>query len=173
MFNCSTTKDLSEENDEQVPLACTSQLQQWHKKGGGANIAPQPVMEVQVNKIKDDEVSSRSGVKCLLYEARMKSVHDKTAEQILKNTLRNIDPNMGLSQMAGVETEDNDLRDTKFGPCQVGSYLCYQVAVTESNFKASESIDCIPTLQAPNKEGFNFPRFPLRNIENMAIPDNL
>ena len=38
LFNCSTTKDLSEEDDEHVPLACTSQLQQWHKKGGGANI---------------------------------------------------------------------------------------------------------------------------------------
>ena len=69
LFNCSTTKDLSGEDDENVPLACTSQLQQWHKKGGGANIAPQPVMEVQVNKIKDDGTSSRSGLKCLLYDA--------------------------------------------------------------------------------------------------------
>ena len=103
----------------------------------------------------------------------MKTGHDKNAEQVLKNTLRNIDPNMGLSQMADVETEHNDFRDTRFGPCQVGSYLCYQVAVTESNFKATASIDCIPRLQVPNKEGLNFPRFPLRNIENMAIPENL
>ena len=87
----------------------------------------------------------------------MKTVHDKNAEQILKNTLRNIDPNMGLSQLAGMETEDDDFRDTKFGPCQVGLYLSYQVAVTESNFKATASIDCIPRLQAPNKEGLNFP----------------
>lgn len=99
-----------------MPYGCTLQLQQWHKKGGGANIAPQPVMEVQVNKIKDDDGTSRSGLKCLLYEARMKTVHDKNAEQVLKNTLKNIDPNMGLSQMAGVETEDNDFRDTKFSP---------------------------------------------------------
>ena len=173
LFNCSTAKDLCEEDDQHVPLACTSQLQQWHKKGGGANIAPQPVMEVQVSKIKDDDGTSRSGLKCLLYEARMKTVHDKNAEQLLKNTLRNIDPNMGLSQMAGLETEDNYSRDTKFGPCRVGSYLSYQVAVTESNFKATASIDCIPRLQAPNKEGLNFPRFPLRNIETMEIPENL
>ena len=174
LFNFSTTKDLSEEDDEHVPLACTSQLQQWHKKGGGANIAPQPIMEVQVNKTKDDDdARSRSGLKCLLYEARMKTVHDKNAEQVLKNTMRNIDPNMGLSQMANVGTEDNDFKDTRFGPCQVGSYLCYQVAVTESNFKATASIDCIPRLQAPNKEGLNFPCFPLRNVENMAVPENL
>ena len=132
LFNCSTTKDLSGEDDEHVPLACTSQLQQWHKKGGGANIAPQPVMEVQVNKIKDDGASSRSGLKCLLHDARKETVHDKNAEQDLKNALRNTGPNMGLSQMAGVETEDIDFRDTKFGQCQVGSYLYYQVAVTES-----------------------------------------
>jgi len=173
LFNYSTTKDLSEEDDKHVPLACTSQLQQWHKKGGGANIAPQPVMEVQVNKIKDDDARSRSGLKCLLYEAKMKTVHDKNAEQVLKDTLRNIDPNMGLSQMADVETENNDFRNTRFGPCQVGSYLCYHVAVTESIFKATASIDCIPRLQAPDKEGLNFPRFPFRNIENMAIPENL
>ena len=67
LFNCSTTKDMSEEDNEHVPLACTSQLQQWHKKGGGGNIAPQPVIVVQVNKIKDD---------------------DKNAEQVLKNALR-------------------------------------------------------------------------------------
>ena len=109
-------------------------------------------MEVQVNKIKDDDGTSRSGLKCILYEARMKTVHDKNAEQVLKNTLRNIDPNMGLSQMAGVETEDNDFRDTKFGPCQVGSYLSYQVAVTESNFKATASIDCMYGSTVPIKE---------------------
>ena len=100
-------------------------------------------------------------------------MHDKNAEQVLKNAPRNIGPNMGLSQMTGVETEDIDFRDTKFGQCQVGSYLYYQVAVTESNFKASASTDCIPILQAPNKEGLNFPRFPLRNTENMVIPENL
>ena len=173
LFNCSTTKDLSEEDDDHVPLTCTSQLQQWHKKGGGANIALQPIMEVQVNKTKDDDARSRSGLKCLLYEARMKTVHDENAEQVLKNTLRNIDPNMGLSQMANMGTEDNDFRDTRFGPCQVGSYLCYQVSVTKSNFTATASIDCIPRLQAPNQEGLSFPCFPLRNIEKMAIPENV
>ena len=61
-----------EEQDQQSSLACTSQLQQWHKKGGGKNIAPQPVMEVEVTKTKDEEFRLRSGIKSLVYDARMK-----------------------------------------------------------------------------------------------------
>ena len=68
LFKCSTTKDVSEEHNEHVPLACTSQLQQWHKKGGGANIAPQPEMEIKVNKVKDDDTRSKSGLKCMKQE---------------------------------------------------------------------------------------------------------
>ena len=102
LFNCASTTDICEEEDAHAPLACTSQLQQWHKKGGGSNIAPQPIMEVEVTKTKDDDSKTRSGVRCLLYDARMKTMHDMNAEEVLKNTLKNIDPNMGLSQMACV-----------------------------------------------------------------------
>ena len=51
LFSATTTKDLSKEQDQQSSVACISQLQQWHKKGGGKNIAPQPVMTVEVRKI--------------------------------------------------------------------------------------------------------------------------
>ena len=105
LFSCSSTKDLSEEHDQQSSLACTSQLQQWHKKGGGKNIAPQPVMEVEVRKTKDVETNSRSGIKPLVYDARMKTTHNLATEQKLKVQLKQIDPNMGLSQMA---SEQND-----------------------------------------------------------------
>lgn len=87
------------------------------------------------------------------------------------NALKDIDPNMGLSQMACVQMGSTDSRDTKFGPCQIGSYLCYQAS--KSNFKATASIDCIPRLQAPNNQRLNYPRFPLRNIEDMVLPGNL
>ena len=93
-----------------------------------------------MTKTKDDDSRSRSGIRCLLYDARMKTAHDKNAEEALKNALKDIDPNMGLSQMACVQTGSTDSRDTKFGPCQIGSYLCYQATVTESNFKATASI---------------------------------
>ncbi|CAH3108012.1 unnamed protein product [Pocillopora meandrina] len=100
LFSSTTSKDLSEEQDQQSSVACTSQLQQWHKKGGGKNIAPQPLMEVEVRKIKDTESTSRFSIKPLLYDARMKNTHNLATEQNLKNQLRYINPNMDLVQMA-------------------------------------------------------------------------
>ena len=81
-----------EEQDQQSSLASTSQLQQWHKRGGGKNIAPQPIMEVEVNKTKVDESSSRSGLKSLLYDARMKTTHNEAEEEEFKRELKIINP---------------------------------------------------------------------------------
>ena len=72
LFKAETTKDLCEEGDENPELPCTSQLQRWHKKGGGENIVPHPVMEIAIKKTKLDKGGSsgaESGVECLLYEA--------------------------------------------------------------------------------------------------------
>jgi len=66
LFSSTTTKDLSEEQDQQSSVACTSQLQQCHKKGGGKNIAPQPVLTVEVRNIKYAESTSQSGIKLLV-----------------------------------------------------------------------------------------------------------
>ena len=175
LFSSNTSKDLSEEQDQQSSIACTSQLQQWHKKGGGKNIAPHPLMEVEVRKIKDTESTSRSSIKPLLYDARMKNTHNLATEQNLKEQLRKIDPNMGLAQMANELTDQAGAGyvETKFGKFQVGSFLSYQVTLTESHFKANASIDCIPRLDQVNKEALNYPRFPLRDIYSMVIPDNL
>ena len=176
LFSCTSTKDLSEEQDQQSSVACTSQLQQWHKKGGGKNIAPQPIIEVEVTKSKDDDSRSRSGIKPLVYDARMKTTHNVAAEQKLKEQLKQIDPNMGLSQMASQQTDQTSTEhiETKFGKCQIGCFLSYQVALTESHFDASASIDCIPRLdQVTKNQALTYPRFPLRDIDEMVIPDNL
>ena len=61
---------------------------------------PQPVMDVEVNKTKLDEASTRRGVTSLLYEARVNTEHDKDKEHILKSELKNLFPNMSLAQMA-------------------------------------------------------------------------
>ena len=52
--------------------------------------------------------------------------------QKLKKQLRQIDPNMGLSQMANEQTDQAGARhmETKFGKFQVGSFLSYQGALT-------------------------------------------
>jgi hypothetical protein len=155
-------------------MACTSQLQQWHKKGGGSNIAPEPVMEVFVNKTKLDEARVRSGVKPLLYEARMKVTHDNNAEHKLKEELKNINPNVGFAQMlCEKDAQETPNVETKFGKCKVGSYLSYQVTLTESNFKATADIDCVPRLLVVNEQQLNYLRFPLRNMEEMIFPANL
>ena len=91
LFSATTTKDLSDEQDQQSSVACTSQLQQWHKKGGGKNITPQPVMTVEVRKIKDAESTSWSSIKPLVYDATMKNTHNLATEQYFKEQLRKID----------------------------------------------------------------------------------
>ena len=90
LFEAKSTKDLCEEKDENPELACTSQLQKWHKKGGGENIFPQPVMEVVVKKTKLDELSSPrggAGVKCLLYKARKQPNYDPVGDNTFKSEL--------------------------------------------------------------------------------------
>ena len=67
---CTSVKELSEEQDQQSSLACsTSQLQQWHKRGGGKNIAPQPIILWKLTSIKlrstnqvHDQVSNPSSM---------------------------------------------------------------------------------------------------------------
>lgn len=80
LFDSKSTADLSQEDDEQPDLACTSQLQKWHKKGRGDKISARPVMEVTISKTKLDDTKTREGVKCLLYDARSNPVHDVQAE---------------------------------------------------------------------------------------------
>ena len=149
LFSATTSKDLSKEQDQQSSVACTCQLQQWHKKGGGKNIAPQPVMTVEVRKVKDAESTSWSGIKPLVYDARMKNTHNLATKQTFKEQLREIDPNIGLSRMAYEQTEEASARhvETKLGKFQVDSFLSYQVALTESHFEATASIYCISRLE--------------------------
>ena len=145
--------DLSEDDNEHAPLACASQLQQWHKKGGGSNVAPQGHSHVW-------------GTSCMLQEWKL--FMTRMQKRPLKVHSRTLIPKQ--VKMAGVQTGSTDCRDTKFGPCQIGSYLCHQVAVTESNFKANASIDYVPKLKARNNQDLNYPRFPLRNIEYTVLP---
>ena len=44
---------------------------------------------------------------------------------------------------------------------------------SESKFEATASVDCISRVQLTSPQTLLYPRFPLRNIEEMAVPDNL
>ena len=176
LFEAKTTKDLCQEKDENPELACTSQLQKWHKKGGGENIFPQPVMEVIVRKTKLDEPSSPRGngcVKCLLYEARKQPHYDPVSENAFKGAIAQIDPNMGFAQMsegADSSNDSNQLTNSKFGKCPVGSMLSYQTAFTESNFTAEADLTSVPRNNFVTQGLDHYPRFPLSNEDDMVVP---
>lgn len=83
---------------------------------------------------------------------------------------------MGQSQI--VQQDNNratvNTVNTRYGKSQVGSFLSYQVSVTESNFKAHANIDAVQRLHNPNSEELTYPRFPLRDLDDdLEIPDGV
>ena len=92
-------------------------------------------MKVVVKKTKLDEGSSsraKSGVKCLLYEARQKPQYDPVNENFFKTEISKIDSNIGFAQMNESVTASEELVTTKFGKTPAGSFLSYQTSFTES-----------------------------------------
>ena len=171
LYEAKTTKDLQEENDENPVAACTSQLQKWHKKGGGDNIVPQPVMEVIVKKNKLDERStSHGGVKCLLYEARKEPDYNAVSKHSFKTEIAKIDVNMGFAQMIQGDDPVPETADTKFGKSPVGSYLGYQTSFTESNFCAEADLPAVPRNNVPLQNVDNYPGSPLSEEAEMVLP---
>ena len=174
LYKAKTTKDLRKEEDENPQMACTSQLMQWNKKGGGENIVPQPVMEVVVKKTKLDEPSpsrgNGGGVKCLLYEARKQPKYDADRESEFLSELEKIDPNLGFVHMNRAKSPNTELMETKYGKSPVGSVLSYQTALTESNFSARVDLTSIPRINGAAADLTHYPRFPLTNEQEMVIP---
>ena len=54
LYSCKSVSDLENEDDMQPKQAWTSMLQQWHLKGRGDTIVPQPAMAVVVHKTYQD-----------------------------------------------------------------------------------------------------------------------
>ena len=173
LYDSKSTDDLCNEEDEQPDLACTSQLQRWHKKGRGEKISALPVMEVTISKTKLDETRGREGVKCLLYEARANVKHDFTAEMNLKKTMQEINSGMGLAIMANDDSSLLSCVETKFGKSPVGSFCSYQLTHTEANFMAFVDISSVQRESNISLTEFSYPRFPLRPTTDYVLPDNL
>ena len=161
LYESKSTLDLHNDPDQNPNKACTSRLQTWHRKGRGDTIVPQPVMDIIVKKTKlTDDEPRRDGLKCLLYEARNNAIVQETEEKKFKDTLRSINPNLGLAK---ISSNHVDSVDTKFGRSPVGSFSSYQLSITESNFDVSVNIDTVPRSGTGNQQIERFPRFPLRN----------
>ena len=119
VYSTVKTHDLCKDDGEQPNVACTSQLQKWHKKGRGDTITAEQIMEIAVSKTKLDEIKSGDGVKCLLYDARCNPKNDVEAEIKFKNALKDLNPGISLSVMAGDDSSINSFVDVKFGSSQV------------------------------------------------------
>ena len=134
LYECESVTDLENEDNMQPKRICTSTLQQWHRKGRGDCINPQPVMEVLVTKTSlelDKQSSSRgSGLKCLLYEARNSLKGQQASESKSLERLRELNPKMALSHIMTARTESTTLVLTKFGKSPQGSFASYQLSVT-------------------------------------------
>ena len=171
LFNCNTTADHKDDPLLNPDVACTSKLHSWHKKVRGDSIYPQPVMDVVVSKTKlDDKENEGNCVQSILYEARKnKTLLPSTAEKKYKQTLRQINPKMGLATTGHIETE---LKETKFGCSPVGSYASYQLSHTESNFVVHCNVSAIPRANN-NSLPLIYPQFPFKKFEEYALPENL
>ena len=75
----------------------------------------------------------------------------------LKDTLKKINPKMGL---ANVSSRDGELVDTKYGKSHVGSLSSYQLSHTESNFDVAINSDSVARHDTNIQEIKSFPRFP-------------
>jgi len=151
LYECNIVNDSENEDDMQPKQACTSVLQQWHQKGRGDTIVPQPAMEVVVRKTHQDldRSSSREpGVRCLLYEARtLQSMKSQRAdEQNLCKRLKGENPKMALVQIMEPFSESTQLLETKFGKSSQGSCASYQLSTTEDNFKVYCNISSVPRV---------------------------
>jgi len=178
LYECKNVNDLDNEGDMQAKQSCTSMLQQWHRKGRGDTIAPQPVMEVVVYKMHQDQDRSSSkdqGVRCLLYEARtIKAIKGQQAdENKLLAKLQAINKKMALAQIMTPTSESTPLVETKFGKSPQGSFGSYQLSTTEDNFKVYCDISSVPRRDPVCNQSERltaFPRFPLKSGEPFVLP---
>ena len=169
LYECKSVADLDSEEDMQPKRTCTSSLQQWHRKGRGASINPEPVMEMLVTKTCLDKPSTSRdpGVRCLLYEARKNMKSQQADESKLLQQLKELNPKMALAQIMTPRSESTSLLATKFGKSPQGSYASYQLSMTEDNFKVYCDTTSVTRLDSNNHDLpiTAFPRFPLNTSD--------
>ena len=141
LFESKSTQDLVNDADQNPEEACTSRLQTWYRKGRGDTIVAQPVMDIIVKKTKlSDSEKQGEGINCLLDEARNNVTVQQAEERTFKDTLRKVNPKMGL---ANVSSRHGELVNTKYGKSPVGSLSSYQFLHTESNLDVAINIDSV------------------------------
>ena len=90
----------------------------------------------------------------------MKTTHNEAEEEEFKRELKIINPDMGLSQMAseqGIATKHNGAKKQDLESVKLVLFLLYQVALSESNFEATASVDCISRVQLTSSQNLPYP----------------
>lgn len=179
LYESTSVNELDTEDDMNPKQACTSQLQQWHRKGREDCISPKAVMDCMVFKtsLQDTSKSRKEpGVKCLLYEARTNPKSSQENEKKLKEQLQKINPKMALAQILNPScTLNTQYVATKFGKSPEGSFSSYQLSFTEDNFKVFLDINSVPRQDSNfSTPLLAFPRFPINEpTGDFEIPPGL
>lgn len=176
LYDCKDVRDLKDEEDENPTRACTSALQNWHKSRT-EGIRSQPVMEVVVsNPANNAESSKKTGVTCILTEARKGESNQKRKLEELMQSLEQHSSRLGIAQVVDTSGIDTiPAVDTRFGQYPVGSLGSYQLAFTESNFTFVSSFDGFDHADYCTASEFpSYPSFPLDDCcGSFRTPDHL
>ena len=128
-------------------------------------------MDVAVSKTKlDDSKRGKEGIQSLLNEARNNVMYNSAQEQKFKQAIRDINPQMGLAEIATLGSEMH-LKETRFGYSPVGSYVSYQLTHTKSNFNVCVDISSVSRGRKNNQQ-LTYPRFPLRDCGPPTVQNN-
>lgn len=116
LCDCKDVRDLKDEEDENPTTACTSALQTWHKSRLHG-IHSQPVMEMAIsNPGNNVDKGKKTGVTCLLTEARKTECDTNIKLQNLVKSLEEHSSKIGLTQVADTDELDTlPAVDTRFG----------------------------------------------------------
>ena len=176
LYDCTDVRDLKDEEDENPTTASTSALQTWHKSRLDG-IHSQPVMEVVIsNPGNNADKGKKTGVTCLLAEARKTESDSNKKLQNLVQSLEQHSSKIGLAQVVDIAKLDMlPAVDTRFGCFPVGSFGSYQLTLTESNFSFTSSFEGFQAADHCTATEFPpYPSFPLDNHNRPLItPDTL
>ena len=179
-YDCKDVRDLKDEEDENPSTVCTSAVQNRHRPRMNG-MSSQPVLQVVVSNPADraekaGQGGKKTGVTCLLTEARRGRSNRQEKLKDLIKSLQEHSPKLGITQVVDTTSVDAlPAINTRFGQCPVGSFESYQISVTETNFTFVTTFDgfdladfCTATEFPP------YPPFPLKDcIRSFATRDDL
>ena len=121
LYECESVTDLENEDNMQPKRICTSTLQQWHRKGRGDCINPQPVMEVLVTKtsLELDKEALAWNIFCMRPEIALRVSRHLNQESL---TLKWLYHTLWLQDLSQLHLSRQNLEKVLKDPLPVTSY---------------------------------------------------